>query len=95
MVALNLEEVIKDIIEYISKYEIVDAEFIISKTTAIKHCLILGFDLKTTEKYLDSLGYSLSKSIRVDLIIRYCLERKITNLDAVNEILFSIEKIRI
>lgn len=95
MVDFDFDDVITDIQEYVSKYEIIEYTFDISKSIAIKHCLILGFDLKTAEKYLKSLGYSLSKSIRFDLIIRYCLEKRLTNLNAVNEILFCIEKIKI
>lgn len=95
MVDFDFDGVITDIQEYVSKYEIIEYTFDISKSIAIKQCLILEFDLKMTEKYLESLGYSLSKSIRFDLIIRYCLEKGLTNLNAVNEILFCIEKIKI
>lgn len=92
MVDYSFDDVIVDVKKYISNYQIIDYCIEVPKSSAIKHCLILGFDLKTTEDYLKSLGYSLSKSIRFDLIIRYCLEKDITDIKSVNEILYHFEK---
>ena len=40
-----------------------------------------------TENLLKSAGYSLSKSLRSDLILRYCFGHKIFDVITVNQIL--------
>jgi hypothetical protein len=57
------------------------------KPTVIALSLALHLDLKAAEELLQSAGYSLSKSSRSDLIIRYCITHAIYDLFEVNEIL--------
>ena len=57
------------------------------KETAIACCFGLGLSLEETEELLDSAGYSLSTSIRRDVIIRYCLLQHNYSIYDVNAIL--------
>lgn len=59
-----------------------------SKNTAI--ALGIGLELSYVEmqELLGKAGYTLSRSILMDVIIEYCLENKIYNIYKVNEILF-------
>lgn len=43
-----------------------------NKNTLLKLCLAMNLDTDETENLLKSAGYSLSKSLRSDLILRYC-----------------------
>jgi hypothetical protein len=57
------------------------------KNTIIALALALELTKKETEKLLSSAGYSLSESDTSDLIIQFCIEKKIYNLQFVNEAL--------
>jgi len=58
-----------------------------SKNTAIALALALGLNIKDTEGLIGSAGYSLSDSETFDLIIKFCINKKIFNIDDVNQAL--------
>ncbi len=58
-----------------------------NKNTLIKLCLAMNLDTDEIEKLLKSAGYSLSKSLRSDLILRYCFGNHIFDVITVNQIL--------
>jgi hypothetical protein len=55
-----------------------------SKNTVIALALALELKKKETDKLLSSAGYSLSDSETADLVIQFCIERKIFEIDQVN-----------
>jgi hypothetical protein len=57
------------------------------KNTIIALALALELNKKETNKLLSSAGYSLSDSDTTDLIIQFCLEKKIYAIDYVNQTL--------
>jgi len=58
-----------------------------NKNTLLKLCLAMNLDTDETENLLKSAGYSLSKSLRSDLILRYCFGNHIFDVITVNQIL--------
>lgn len=54
------------------------------KNTIIALALALELDKKNAEKLLSSAGYTLSESETFDLVIQFCLEKKIYNITDVN-----------
>lgn len=58
-----------------------------NKNTLLKLCLAMNLNTDETENLLKSAGYSLSKSLRSDLILRYCFGHKIFDVITVNQIL--------
>ena len=58
-----------------------------SKRTAEAVCIGLSLDIEDAEKLLAKAGYSLSRDLQEDIVIRYCLENHIYDIDTVNEIL--------
>lgn len=58
-----------------------------NKNTLLKLCLAMNLNTDETENLLKSAGYSLSKSMRSDLILRYCFGHNIFDLITVNQIL--------
>lgn len=57
------------------------------KTTVIALAMALELNKNKAEEFIASAGYSLSSSETFDLVIRFCLEKKIYNLDDVNQAL--------
>lgn len=57
------------------------------KNTVVALALALELDKKETDKLLSSAGYSLSDSDTSDLIIQFCIEKKIYNILQVNHAL--------
>lgn len=57
------------------------------KATAIAFCMALELNIEDTKELLGLAGYSLSSSDTGDLVIRFCIERGIYNLNEVNEAL--------
>ncbi|WLR54414.1 hypothetical protein LC048_18530 [Mesobacillus subterraneus] len=55
-----------------------------SKNTVIALGLALELTKKETDKLLSSAGYSLSDSETSDLVIQFCIERQIYEIDQVN-----------
>lgn len=58
-----------------------------SKNTAIALALALELNKKETDKLLSSAGYSLSDGNIFDLVIQFCIEKKMYNIQSVNEAL--------
>ncbi|PFA67095.1 hypothetical protein CN378_12015 [Bacillus sp. AFS015802] len=61
-----------------------------SKRTVVALCLSLELSEKDTEDLLSAAGFSLSDSDRFDLVIQFCLEKKIYDIDDVNQALNSL-----
>ncbi|WP_223594547.1 hypothetical protein [Neobacillus bataviensis] len=57
------------------------------KNTTIALALALELNKKETDKLLSSAGFSLSDSETFDLVIQFCLEKKIFNIHTVNQAL--------
>ncbi len=62
--------------------------YIPRRNVIIKLCLALELTKNDFNKLLNSAGYSLSNS-KFDLIIAYCLDNNIYNLDVVNSYLYT------
>lgn len=58
-----------------------------SRETAIRCCLALRLNIEETEELLKSAGYALSPARRFDLVIRWCVENGVWNVDRVNALL--------
>ena len=63
-------------------------DYIPSRNVIIKLCLALGLTKNDFNKLLNSAGYSLSKS-KFDLVIAYCLDNNIYDLNIVNDYLYT------
>ncbi|MFA9558522.1 hypothetical protein ACERII_14540 [Evansella sp. AB-rgal1] len=57
------------------------------KNTIIALALALELSKDDTEKLLSSAGFTLTESNTSDLVIQFCLEKKIYDIDSVNEAL--------
>lgn len=62
--------------------------YIPSKNTIIKLGLALKLDRNSFDKLLNSAGYCLGENNIFDLIVVYCLENSIYDLNVVNDYLF-------
>lgn len=62
-------------------------DYRIGRNTAIALAFALELDEEETDELLSAAGYSLSGSDTFDLIIQFCLERKIYDIDDVNQAL--------
>ena len=58
-----------------------------NKNTILKLCLAMNLNTDETEELLKTAGFSLSKSLRSDLILRYCFTHQIFDVITVNQIL--------
>ncbi len=59
-----------------------------AKKTVIALCLALELPRADTDKLLSSAGYSLSRAEDYDLIVAFCIEKKIFDLYDINDILY-------
>ena len=57
------------------------------KNTVIALAIALELNKKETGRLLTVAGYSLSESDTFDLVIQFCLEKKIYDLDTINQAL--------
>ncbi|MCA1058829.1 hypothetical protein LCL96_07780 [Rossellomorea aquimaris] len=62
-----------------------------SKRTVVALCLSLELSEEETGDMLHAAGFSLSDSDRFDLAIQFCLEKKIYDIDDVNQALYSLK----
>lgn len=62
-------------------------DYQVGKNTVIALALALELNKKETDKLLSSAGYSLSESDIYDLVIQFCLEKKVYNIHDVNQAL--------
>ena len=58
-----------------------------TKSTVIQLAIGLQLDMNQTQKLLDKAGFSLTRSSKADLVVRYCIERKIYSVTFINEAL--------
>ncbi len=65
-----------------------DREYQPKKTTAIQLAIGLELDLNQTQKLLDTAGYSLTRSSKADLVVKYYIEQKQYDIMLINEALF-------
>ena len=63
-------------------------KYIPAKRTVIALCLALELSREDADKLLFSAGYSLSRADDFDLVIAFCIEKKIFNFFDINEALF-------
>lgn len=63
-----------------------------TKATAIRCCLALALSSDEADYLLKVSGYALSETIPFDLIIRYCINHGITNIENVNQVLYDLEE---
>lgn len=64
-------------------------DYIPKKANVVKLCLSLNLNLIDTKKLLNSAGYSLSYNDKFDLVISYCIENNIYDLNIINNYLYS------
>lgn len=60
------------------------------RDTALRYCFALELTPKEAEELLLSAGYALSTGSACDLALRYCLEQRIHDLHAVNQLLYAL-----
>ncbi len=65
-----------------------NSDYIPRRNVIIKLCFALGLSKDNFNKLLNSAGYSLSKS-KFDLIITYCLDNGIYDINIVNDYLYT------
>lgn len=61
-----------------------------SKKTAIRLCLALKTDLSEALALLEKAGFCLSRSKRDDLVVQYCLQHEIYDVEEVNDALLRL-----
>ena len=62
------------------------------KATALAFAIALRLSSDETRDLLKKAGYALSNSSRFDIIVAFCIEEGVPDIDAVNEILFQFEE---
>lgn len=63
--------------------------YIPKKDNIIKLCLSLSLNKEEINALLNSAGYSLSMNDNVDLIISFCIENNIYDINVVNDYLYT------
>ncbi|MEI2663128.1 hypothetical protein [Rossellomorea sp. LJF3] len=61
-----------------------------SKRTVVALCLSMKLAEEGTVDMLNAAGFSLSNNDRFDLVIQFCLEKEIYDIDEVNQALYSL-----
>ena len=61
------------------------------KNTVFAFIIGLKLGIDEAEELLDSAGYSISHSIKLDVIMEYVIEKQIYDIMVVNEILYSFD----
>ncbi|MBR2583503.1 MAG: macro domain-containing protein [Oscillospiraceae bacterium] len=65
-----------------------DREYRPTKSTAVQLAIGLQLDLPQAQRLLEKAGYALTRSSKADLVVKYCIERKIFSVAFINEALF-------
>ena len=58
-----------------------------TRSTAIQLAIGLQLDLNGTQKLLERAGYALTRSSKADLVVQYCIEKKLYSISFINEAL--------
>ena len=61
------------------------------KDTAIQMCFGLKLNLDETRDLMNKAGFTLSSSIKRDLVVRYFIEEKIYDINSLNDVLYDME----
>lgn len=69
------------------------ADYTPLKKTVLSFAIALELTVEETQELLASAGYTLSKSSKFDLILRYFIEREIYDLYQINETLFDLDEV--
>lgn len=64
-----------------------NSDYRIGKNTAIALALALELSRNEADRLLSACGYSLSENDTFDLVIKFCIDRKIYDIDSVNQAL--------
>ena len=64
-----------------------------SKPTALSFAIALELNLRETNMLLQTLGMTLSRSIEFDVIVQYFIERRIYDINLINETLFEFDQL--
>lgn len=59
-----------------------------SKETVFSLLFALGCQIAEAKELLEFAGYAFSRSSKFDLVVKFCLEQRILDLQTVNELLF-------
>lgn len=70
----------------------VNDDYIPSRETAIMYCIALKLNYEESDQLLKSAGYSFYEYSNFDKIIKYFLDKKIYNIDTINDALYCYTK---
>jgi len=59
-----------------------------TKSTAVQLAIGLELDMAQTQKLLQKAGYALTDSSKADIVVKYCIERKLYSIPFINEALW-------